>query len=251
MLAIENLQVSYSTKQNSVEALGPLGFHIDQGEIYAIIGPSGCGKSTLLHVLSGIHKDFHGKVTLDGQTINPKQVDIGFIPQHFGLLAWKNVKENCLLSLQIKKKEITAEIEKRISYVIKRLDLEPLMERYPNELSGGQKQRVAIARAFIMNPKVLLMDEPFSALDSLTREEAQELFVDIWNQYKVTTLFVTHSIEEAIYMGKKIILMSQCPGKIIEIMDNPLFNQEKLREKREFLELSTQLRKVIQKGWKQ
>jgi NitT/TauT family transport system ATP-binding protein len=125
-----------------------------------------------------------------------------------------------------------------------------LQDRYPNQLSGGQKQRVSIARAFIMNPDLLLMDEPFSALDALTREEAQELFIDIWNKYKPTTIFVTHSIEEAVYMGKKIIILSHCPGAIVEVIDNPLFNTENLRENEEYLKLSSHIRSIIKKGWK-
>jgi ABC-type nitrate/sulfonate/bicarbonate transport system ATPase subunit len=204
----------------------------------------------LLHVLSGIIKDYRGQVQLNSEAINPKKHNIGFIPQNFGLLPWKNVQKNCLLSLRIKGKAIDSTTNERIEYILNKLSIQSLKDRYPNELSGGQKQRVAIARAFIMNPDLLLMDEPFSALDALTREEAQELFIDIWNQYKTTTVFVTHSIEEAIYMGKKIIIMSHCPGTIVEIIDNPLFNTENLRENEDYLKLSANLRSIIKNGWK-
>jgi NitT/TauT family transport system ATP-binding protein len=132
---------------------------------------------------------------------------------------------------------------------MKKLDILHLKHRYPNELSGGQKQRVSIARAFIMNPDLLLMDEPFSALDALTREEAQELFINLWNEYKVTTVFVTHSIEEAIFMGKKIVIMSKAPGTIVEIIDNPLFNTENLRQNEEYFKLSSYIRNIIKRGW--
>jgi len=241
---------NYKSEKKLVKALGPINLSIAAGEIYALIGPSGCGKSTLLHVLSGIIKDYQGQIVMKGEKLNPKLHSIGFIPQNFGLLPWKNVQRNCLLSLKIKGKAIDNPLHERIDYIMHKLDIHLLKDRYPSELSGGQKQRVAVARAFIMNPDLLLMDEPFSALDAFTREEAQDLFIDIWNQYKSTTIFVTHSIEEAIYMGKKIVIMSQSPGAIVEIIDNSLFNTENLRENEEFFKLSSYIRSVIKKGWK-
>ncbi|MFZ5969696.1 MAG: ABC transporter ATP-binding protein [Bacillota bacterium] len=250
MLEIDTLSVNYRSGKETVKALGPIDIKIGSGDIYALIGPSGCGKSTLLHVLSGILKDYGGQVKLNGENLDPKKHDIGFIPQNFGLLPWKNVQKNCLLSLKIKHQTIDHSLVERMDYIMAKLNIHSLKDRYPRELSGGQKQRVAIARAFIMNPDLLLMDEPFSALDALTREEAQELFIDIWNQYRTTTIFVTHSIEEAIYMGKKVIIMSHSPGTVVEIIDNPLFNTENLRENEAYLQLSSHLRSVVKKGWK-
>jgi ABC-type nitrate/sulfonate/bicarbonate transport system ATPase subunit len=250
MLEINKLSVNYKSDKKLVEALGPISMNIVTGEIYALIGPSGCGKSTLLHVLSGIIKDFRGQIIMKGEKLNPKLHSIGFIPQNYGLLPWRNVEENCVLALKIKGKVIDNSVQERIDYIMNKLDIHLLNDRYPSELSGGQKQRVAIARTFIMNPDLLLMDEPFSSLDAFTREEAQELFVDMWNQYKTTTVFVTHSIEEAIYMGKRIVIMSQSPGTIVEIIDNHLFNTENLRENEEFFKLSSYIRSIIKKGWK-
>ncbi|MCB2290360.1 ABC transporter ATP-binding protein [Clostridium sp. CS001] len=250
MLEIKNLSVSYKSEKRLINALGPVSMQIESGDIYAIIGPSGCGKSTLLNVLSGILKDYVGQVQLDSEVLTPKKHNIGFIPQNFGLLPWKNVQKNCTLSLKIKGKVLDSSINEKIDYMQNKLNIHTLKDRYPNELSGGQKQRVSIARAFIMNPDLLLMDEPFSALDALTREEAQELFIDIWNQYKTTTILVTHSIEEAIYMGKKIVIMSHCPGTIVKVIDNPLFNTENLRQNEEYLRLSSYIRSIIKKGWK-
>lgn len=250
MLEINNLSVSYKSNNNYIKALGPLSMRIESGDIIAVIGPSGCGKSTFLHVLSGIIKEYGGQATLNGARLDPKIHNIGFIPQNFGLLPWKNVEKNCLLSLKIKEKSIDREMRERIDYIMNKLGITDLKERYPQELSGGQKQRAAIARAFIMNPDLLLMDEPFSALDALTREEAQELFIDVWNQYRPTTVFVTHSIEEAIYMGKKIVIMSHCPGVVVETIDNPLFNTEDLRQNAEYLRLSSHIRNIIKRGWR-
>lgn len=249
MLNIDGLSVNYKSNKAIINALGPIDMKISTGDIYAVIGPSGCGKSTLLNVLSGIIKNHTGNVLLNNEPLNPKIHNIGFIPQNFGLLPWKNVQKNCLLSLKIKGKTIDTSTNERIEHIQSKLNITSLKDRYPNELSGGQKQRVSIARAFIMNPDILLMDEPFSALDALTREEAQELFIDVWNQYNTTTIFVTHNIEEAIYMGKKIVIMSHCPGTIVEIIDNPLFNTENLRENEEYIKLSAYIRGIIKKGW--
>jgi len=250
MIEINKLSVNYKSEKKLIKALGPINLNIAEGEIYALIGPSGCGKSTLLHVLSGVIKEYEGRILMKGKKLNPQIHNIGFIPQNFGLLPWKNVRKNCLLALKIKGMVIDNSMQERIEYIMDKLDIHSLEDRYPSELSGGQKQRVAIARAFIISPDLLLMDEPFSALDAFTREEAQELFIDIWNEFKATTVFVTHSIEEAIYMGKKIVIMSQSPGAIVEIIDNSLFNTEKLRENEEFFKLSSYIRSIIKKGWK-
>ena len=249
-LVIEGISKKYKKDNEELEILRSIDLTVNDGEFVCVLGPSGCGKSTLLHVLSGIIKDYTGQVKLHSELLTPKKHSIGFIPQNFGLLPWKNIHQNCTLSLKIKGKALDSSINERIDYIQNKLNIHTLKDRYPNELSGGQKQRVAIARAFIMEPDFLLMDEPFSALDALTREEAQELFMDIWNQYKTTTIFVTHSIEEAIYMGKKIVIMSHCPGTIVEIIDNPLFNTENLRQNEEYLKLSSHIRTIIKKGWK-
>lgn len=247
MLTINNVCVNYKYKNKFINALGPIDLKISNGDIYAIIGSSGCGKSTLLNVLSGVIKNYNGNVLLNNEKLNPKKHNIGLIPQNFGLLPWKTVEKNCLLSLKIKGQTIDDTMKNHINNIQTKLRINTLKDRYPKELSGGQRQRVAIARAFIMNPDLLLMDEPFSALDTLTREDAQELFIDIWNQYNTTTLLVTHNMEEAIYMGKKIIIMSNFPGTIIEIINNPLFNTKDLRKNEEFLKLSSYLRSIIKR----
>jgi ABC-type nitrate/sulfonate/bicarbonate transport system ATPase subunit len=249
MLKINDLKVSYNTKSGVVEALGPLNMEIAKGDICAIIGPSGCGKSTFLKVLGGILSNFSGEVLLQDKSISAKVHSIGLIPQGFGLLPWKTVEENCTLGLIIKN-TLNKESLDRLEDMMKTLDIDTLRNRYPSEISGGQKQRVAIARAFIMNPQILLMDEPFSALDAITREEAQELFLSIWNKYKTTTIVVTHSIDEAIYMGKKIVIMGSCPGKIIKIIENPLFDIGHMRDMKEYGELSSEIREIIKRGWK-
>lgn len=228
MLSIENLNVKYG----DTEALNNFSLKIKDGEIYSLIGPSGCGKSTLLKVLCGIIKDYSGVIQFNNKSFTSRDISIGYVPQHYGLLEWKTVKDNIFLPFKLNPSKILKSSE--VDEVLYSLEIEDLRTRYPSQLSGGQKQRVALARAFISQPDILLMDEPFSSLDTFTSEASQRLFLRLWEKYKVTTLFITHNIHEAVSIGKHIILMSKAPGKIIHEVDNPLFNipeypEEKLR----------------------
>lgn len=246
MLCIENLNIYY--QEEKAKALNDVSLQVESGCIYAFIGPSGCGKSSLLNVLAGNVKTYTGEVSLNGEKLNHKVQSIGLIAQNFGLLPWKDTYSNICLGLTIKKLDIS-KYRSQIDYVMKRLGIYDFQHRYPNELSGGQKQRVAIARAFIMNLDLLLMDEPFSALDTITREQTQELFFEIWNEKKVTTLFVTHNIDEAVLLGKKIIIMSRYPARIIKILDNDSFGLKDARNTVEFFNISAGIRKIIKEEW--
>lgn len=228
MLSIQNLEVKYG---NTV-ALSDFSLTIKRGEIYSFIGPSGCGKSTLLKVLCGIIKDYEGDIAFNDKVFSPKDVAIGYVPQQYGLLEWKTIRDNIFLSYKLNPDKTLKEPE--VSAIISSLEIDDLQSRYPSQLSGGQKQRVALARAFISQPDILLMDEPFSSLDTFTSEASQRLFLRLWEKYKVTTLFITHNIHEAVSIGEHIIVMSKSPGKIIHQVENPLFNiseyqEEKLR----------------------
>lgn len=249
MIQINELSVFYRSKNKQTNALGPISFNANSDDICAIIGPSGCGKSTLLNVLSGIIKNYEGEVLLNKEGLNPHIHKIGFIPQNFGLLPWKTVEENCLLPFKIRKNKVTNDTINKMDLMMKKLNIIDLKKRYPNELSGGQRQRVSIVRSFLMEPDLLLMDEAFSALDAIIKEEAQELFLSLWNDNKINTFFVTHSIDEALYMGKKIIIMSNTPGKIIEVIENPMFNNKNYREHEEFSRLFSHIKNLIRRGW--
>lgn len=220
MLSIEHLFVNYG----QTKVLKDFSLRICEGEIYSLIGPSGCGKSTLLKVLCGIQKEYKGNIFYKGSTINHKLLYIGYVPQQYGLLDWIKVKDNIFLSSKLDKSKGINENEAKD--IIQSLEIEDLLNRYPRQLSGGQKQRVALARAFVARPQLLLMDEPFSSLDTFTSKASQKLFLRLWKKYKVTTLFITHNIHEAVSIGKHIILMSKTPGQIIEQIENPLFEIE-------------------------
>ncbi len=246
MIDIKALDVTYKTDKGDYPAVQGLDLHVDRGDICALIGPSGCGKSTVLYVLSGIITQFEGQALIGGRSVNPREQRIGLVPQHYGLLDWADVARNATLGLQVKGASAD---EPFVAELISRLGLQALKNKYPRQLSGGQRQRVAIARSFIMRPDVLLMDEPFSALDAMTREDIQDLFLSVWQEHATTTLFVTHSIEEAVYLGRKIAVMSPAPGRIARLIDNPLFGKSDLRLSREFYAFVMALRGMVKEDW--
>lgn len=248
MIKIKDLSVSYQSTSDCYYALQDINLELSAGETCAIIGPSGCGKSTLLKVLAGIIKDFDGEVEIDGQPIMPRRQRIGFIPQNYGLLPWKNVYENIRLGAKIKNTDAVDD-KQTLAQLIEQLGLAGLEKRYPGELSGGQQQRVALARAFLLKPDLLLMDEPFSALDAMTREEIQNVFLNVWRKHAVSTVLVTHNVEEAVYLGRKIVILSVSPGTISSVIENPLFGVEDVRNHQDFFELCRQLRKKIKEDW--
>lgn len=250
MIEIKELCVTYRGNKVQKPTLGPINLTINSGEIVALIGPSGCGKSTLLNVLGGLISSYEGDVKMDGIAINYKQQAIGYIPQGYGLLPWKTVYKNCILPYTIKGIKVTEKTKEYIDEVLDTLEIGVLKARYPMVLSGGQRQRVSIARAFAFKPQLLLMDEPFSALDAIMREEAEEMFLKMWQRCHCTTVMVTHSIEEAIYMGMKIVVLSNAPGQIVEIIDNPLFGKSSFRDEKEYKNLYQEIKEHIKAGWK-
>ncbi|MFB6466772.1 ABC transporter ATP-binding protein [Cytobacillus sp. Hz8] len=213
LLKVSIRQKTFDTTKGKVQALQDVSFQCKEGEFITIIGPSGCGKSTLLKAIAGLDTNFDGEIFLDGSEVKAPSIDKGFIFQEPRLFPWMTVEKNIASDLPLKKAEIKKEVER----LIKLIRLECFEAAYPKELSGGMAQRVAIARALLRNPKVLLLDEPFGALDAFTRSHMQEVLLDIWQENRTTMLFVTHDIDEAIYLAKKVIIMSSKPGTIREI----------------------------------
>ncbi len=188
-----------------------ISFRLEEGQTAAIVGPSGCGKSTLLAALAGIKGLREGTVSLDDELVARGDRRVGLILQSYGLFPWMTVRQNVALGLRLRRlaRGVRAEI---VEAELRRLDIEALRERYPAELSGGQQQRVAIARTFAVGPSLLLMDEPFSALDTLTRERLQDALARRLNGDRVATVIVTHSIEEAAYLGKRVLVLRPREG---------------------------------------
>ena len=247
MLTIDKICVSYKRKGKQVPVLQDFSLRLKQGEVLAVLGASGCGKSTLIQVLAGMHPMDSGTVTADVRgemlSLNPKTHKIAVIPQNLGLLPWKTIRQNCLLPLQLHKLPIDAKKLEELEDTCRSLKVDSFLESYPRELSGGQQQRVALARAFLQEPDLLLMDEPFSSLDMITRSEAWELFLNIWRRKQPTTILVTHSMEEALYLGKEIAVLDKEKGSLLEQEDNPYFglqeaeSGELMHKKRELKEL--------------
>lgn len=229
MLIINDLSIHYKSKQSFHPVISHLSFQLQEGESLAVLGPSGCGKSTLINALAGSLAIESGTIEFaagnQGCPLNPRRQKIGLIPQNCGLLPWKTVRENCLLPLKIRKEYHKVKHTKELDRLSEALNIQDILTKYPGELSGGQLQRSALARAFLLEPDLLLMDEPFSALDAITREEARELFLRVWKYQKPTTILVTHSIEEALYLGSRIFVMDALGGNIRYQKDNPYFGQ--------------------------
>lgn len=218
-LTIENLSKNFiSEKGNTVYALKKTTIDIYENDFVCIVGPSGCGKSTLLRIIAGLETATTGKVFYYGKELKEPTRDIGMIFQQYSLLPWRTVADNIVLGLEFKKTSKAIK-KKVIQKYLEMINMKEFHNAYPFELSGGMQQRVAIARALANNPEVLLMDEPFGALDAHTRILMQKELLYIWEKNKKTILFVTHSVDEAIYLADKIMVMSRGPGKIKKIID--------------------------------
>ena len=247
MIDLQHLSYGYSVDEKCMQVLHDINMRVEKGEICSVIGPSGCGKSTLLKIIAGLLHDYDGTAMIDGVPVDPKRQRVGFMPQNYGLLPWKTVRENVELGGRIRHERVQ---ENETVSMMQRLGIDAFSERYPKELSGGQQQRVGLARAFLLRPDVLLMDEPFSALDAITREEMQEIFLSLWHEQHVTTVLVTHYVEEALYLGQRIVILADTPGRIAEVLDNPLFGCIDQRNKVEFFRMSCYLREQIKKRWR-
>ncbi|MHC1624762.1 MAG: ABC transporter ATP-binding protein [Methermicoccaceae archaeon] len=208
------LTVKGITKQyNSFVAIEDISFSVAGGEFVCIIGPSGCGKTTLLRMIAGLDHPTKGEILVDGKTISYPEGDVGFVFQEYGLFPWRNVLKNVEFGLEIM--GVKAEERRAVARkYLKMMGLSKFEKNYPHELSGGMKQRVGIARALAVNPKLLLMDEPFGALDAQTRNLLQEEITDIWLKEKKTVLYVTHSVDEAVFLGDRILVLTSSPSRL-------------------------------------
>jgi NitT/TauT family transport system ATP-binding protein/sulfonate transport system ATP-binding protein len=213
ILTIRGVTKRFAVGDGEVEALAPIDLTIPQGEFVCMIGASGCGKSTLLRIIAGFEEPTTGDVAIYGNAIAGPGSDRGMVFQDYALFPWMTVREN--ISFGPRQRQLPREeIERTTDEFIKMVGLERFAGRYPNQLSGGMKQRVAIARVLANNANILLMDEPFGALDALTREQLQHELLQIWARTGVTTIFVTHSVEEAVLLADRVLVMSAGPGRI-------------------------------------
>ena len=242
---IHNLSLTYSSVGDDIHALDGISFEVARGEAIALIGPSGCGKSTVLKLIAGLIKPDAGEMVLDGEPIIKPRRETALILQDYGLLPWKTVIDNAALGLKIAGLS-KARARERARKALDVVGLDGYEKNFPQQLSGGMKQRLAIARSLALDADVMLMDEPLSALDALTREELQNVMLDLWNVRSYAQILVTHSIEEAVYLGQRIVLMTPRPGRVAKIIENPGMGTRAYRGSSEFFEMCTHLRSLLE-----
>lgn len=243
-ISLKNISLTYDADGDDIHALSHISLEIASGESVALIGPSGCGKSTVLKLVSGLLAPSSGEVSIDGRRIERPRSKTGLILQDYGLLPWKTVFENAALGLTI------AGVNREKAHTLTQqsletVGLEDFAHYYPAQLSGGMKQRLAIARSLALDTDIMLMDEPLSALDALTREELQNVLLTLWRKRNYTQILVTHSIEEAVFLGQTIVVLTPGPGRIQTIINNPHAGADGFRDSDEFFTLSRRLREEL------
>lgn len=247
-IVVKAITKEYRMKTGLFQALQQVSLHVLQNEFVSLVGPSGCGKSTLLRIIAGLDEPTSGTMTVSGHPIEGSGADRGMVFQSYTLFPWLTVRENIEFGLSLKK--MPKKQRKEISdHYLKLVSLIPFADSYPKELSGGMKQRVAIARALANSPEVLLMDEPFAALDAQTKSDMQELLLEIWEREKTTVLFITHDIEEAIFLSQRVYVMQSHPGRIekeVMIPDN-LRRHKHIRDSDAFIQLKREIISLLHK----
>lgn len=236
---------SYATDQGLIRALDEINLVLRESETVALVGPSGCGKSTLLLLMAGLEKPDTGLMLFKARQLERPPREVALVLQDYGLFPWKTVRSNIELGLKIRKERVNWP---EIIELLKELDISDKIDVYPQQLSGGQKQRVALARALVLNPALLLLDEPFAALDTLNRERLQELAASLWRQRRFAMTLVTHNIQEAVRLGQRIIVMGGVPGKIVSSISNPSACESDFFGTPDFYEKCSQVRKELERS---
>jgi NitT/TauT family transport system ATP-binding protein len=245
-IEVRNFALSYETLDGSVDAVTDTNIHVNPGEFVSIVGPSGCGKSTLLNAVAGFLKPTAGTVTIDGEAVNGPSAERGMVFQQYSLFPWKTVRENVEFGLKMRGMP-RSQRERAARTLLGLAGLEAFEKHYPERLSGGMKQRVGIVRALATGPKVLLLDEPFGALDAQTRIIMQQILTNMWQRLKISVLFVTHDIDEAIFLSDRVYCMTARPGSIKAEIPIPLERprQQAMMMSSEFLGLRRALMSLI------
>lgn len=243
-IKIENLSKTFKAKKKSLEVLKNLNIELYENQFVSLIGPSGCGKSTILRILAGLEKDFSGDITVNGESIKASSFQFGYMPQKDLLMPWRTVYKNIILPLEING---TQDRKLEVENLIKEFGLQGFENFYPGEISGGMKQRAGILRTFLMDSDIMLLDEPFGALDAITRIKMQEWLLNVLIEHKKTVLFITHDIEEAVFLSDRVYVLSDRPAHVIKTLDIgfPRPRNREMLSSREFLEYKDILLKAL------
>jgi NitT/TauT family transport system ATP-binding protein len=248
MISVEDLSLVFETNDGPVNALSNINLNINEGDFVSFIGPSGCGKTTLLRVIADLEQATSGSIKVDGTS--PKDARLnrlyGYVFQAPGLLPWRTIQQNCALPMEISGQS-GAHQQKQIDKNLKMVGLQDFHNKFPWQLSGGMQQRASIARALCINPQLLLMDEPFGALDEITRDHMNMELLRIWQETQKTVVFVTHSIDEAVLLSTHIVVMSPRPGRIVKVIESPLpkLKTLALRDQAAFHQLAAEIRSAL------
>ena len=249
VILASKLGLTFQTGDGAVEALSNINLEVNEGEFVSLIGPSGCGKTTLLRAIANLENPTSGTLAINGMDAEAARLAraYGYVFQAPALLPWRKVKDNVALPLEIMGLD---DVAGRVARNLELVNLKGFEEKFPWQLSGGMQQRVSIARALAFDPKLLLMDEPFGALDEIVRDKLNQQLLELWARTKKTIIFVTHSIPEAVFLSTKIVVMSPRPGRIIDVIESDLPKQRKLeiRETPEFLKLAHRVREGLKSG---
>ncbi|WP_336057174.1 ABC transporter ATP-binding protein [Nitratireductor sp. CH_MIT9313-5] len=245
-ISFKNTRKVFGTDADAFVAIGDLTLDIADGEIVTVVGPSGCGKSTAMNMVAGLISYSAGEVLVDGTPVTGPGPDRGVIFQQYALFPWMTVRENVEFGLKIQGQNAQERHETAMHY-LSLVGLADFADAYPKTLSGGMKQRCAIARAYAVNPSVLLMDEPFGALDALTRVRLQDQLLDTWSKDKRTVMFITHDVDEAVYIAHRVIVLAANPGRLQEIIDVnlPFPRTEEIRLSPEFTEIRNRVWRAV------
>lgn len=246
MIEARDLRMVYNQGTNPVLALDNVNLDVNEHEFVSLVGPSGCGKTTLLKLVSGLASPSAGHLNVDGKRVSGPQKKIGFVFQVPALMKWRTIQQNVLLPAEILGMR-KAEALERAQELIELVGLNGFEKRYPHELSGGMQQRVGIARALIHDPSILLLDEPFSALDIMTRGQLNLELLRIWSERRKTSLLITHSISEAVFLSDRVVVFSARPAKVLEVVQIPLPRPRvpEMRVSREFIDLVDHVGRLI------
>lgn len=242
MITLRDVTVEYGRGPAGVRAVDGISFEVSRGESLALIGPSGCGKSTLLFSIAGLLPVTKGSIEIDERPVFGPRREVALILQNAGLLPWKTVGQNANLSLALRKEYPDRSAEA----VLRELGLSDVVGRFPAELSEGMKRRVGIARALSTSPTVMLMDEPLASLDTLTKERIQDLFLDLWTRHRFALALVTHDIEEAAFLGQRIVVLSERPARIKHVVENPAMGDVSYRGEAAFQQVVGELREALE-----
>src|SRR5215208_5400364 len=251
MLRVDHLKKTYGEGEDAVEAIGDLDFEVHENEFVCVVGPSGCGKTTLLKCMSGLLAPTGGEARLHDQRIDgpPERMALVFQEYSRSLFPWMSVRQNVAFPLRRKKLDKT-EAKELVERAVRSVDLTRFLDRYPWELSGGMQQRVAIARALAYQPEILLMDEPFASVDAQTRADLEDLILEVRHEYGVTIVFVTHDIDESVYLGDRVVVLTPAPTQVQETLDVDLptpRDQLETKENPEFARLRAHVYRSIKR----